>query len=246
MLVLKLASPVFYALLHLRKPTTFAPAVISTAQNFIQAGNHHINTKLLRSQFEALTASLIQRIVAPCKKALFGAGVKPSDVHEKGVNPDETVAIGASAQGGVLVGNVMDVLLLDVMPLSLGIETLGRIMTKLITRNTTIPTKRSQVFTTAADGQTAIEVKIYQGELRQNSPAPKGVPQIESLSTLMLIVNVSANLKDRAKGPAMIIASSSDLSKDNIYTSRTSAETTDGYEPEPFLTSAYRRHLTWL
>jgi molecular chaperone DnaK len=199
----------------------------STAQTevnlpFITAdasGPKHINTKLNRSQFEALTSKLIQRTVDPCKKALSDAGIKASEVDDvilvggmsrmprvvetvksifgrepsKGVNPDEAVAIGAAIQGGVLAGNVTDILLLDVTPLSLGIETLGGIMTKLISRNTTIPTKKSQVFSTAADGQTAIEVKIYQGErelVRDNKilgnfnlhgipPAPKGVPQIE-------------------------------------------------------------------
>lgn len=199
------------------------------------SGPKHINTKLLRSQFEALVAPLVQRTIDPCKKALADANVKANTIDEvilvggmtrmprvvetvkslfgrepsKGVNPDEAVAIGAAIQGGVLAGNVTDLLLLDVTPLSLGmsllsylstilpfspgIETLGGIMTKLITRNTTIPTKKSQVFSTAADGQTAIEVKIFQGErelVRDNKllgnfnlvgipPAPKGVPQIE-------------------------------------------------------------------
>ncbi len=182
-------------------------------------GPKHVNMKILRSQFESLVAPLLERTVVPCQKALKDAGVKSSDINEvilvggmtrmpkvietvkslfgrdpsKGVNPDEAVAIGASIQGGVLAGNVTDILLLDVTPLSLGIETLGGIMTKLIARNTTIPTKKSQVFSTAADGQTAIEVKIFQGErelVRDNKllgnfnlvgipPAPKGVPQIE-------------------------------------------------------------------
>ena len=183
------------------------------------SGPKHVNMRLLRSQFEGLVDPLVQRTIEPCKKALQDAGVKASEVDEvilvggmtrmpkvvdtvkgvfgrepsKGVNPDEAVAIGASIQAGVLAGNVTDILLLDVTPLSLGIETLGGIMTKLISRNTTIPTKKSQVFSTAADGQTAIEVKIYQGErelVRDNKllgnfnlvgipPAPKGVPQIE-------------------------------------------------------------------
>ena len=183
------------------------------------SGPKHINLKLSRAQLEGLADKLVQRTVEPCKKALADAGVKASEVGEvilvggmtrmpkvgetvkgifgrdpsKGVNPDEAVAIGASIQGGVLAGNVTDILLLDVTPLSLGIETLGGIMTKLINRNTTIPTKKSQTFSTAADGQTAIEVKIYQGErelVRDNKllgnfnlvgipPAPKGVPQIE-------------------------------------------------------------------
>ncbi|KAF7289197.1 Heat shock protein 70 [Mycena indigotica] len=223
----------------------------STAQTeinlpFITAdatGPKHINTKLLRSQFEALTSSLIQRTVTPCKKALSDADVKPSDVHEvilrfrshsKGVNPDEAVAIGASVQGGVLAGNITDVLLLDVTPLSLGIETLGGIMTKLITLNTTIPTKKSQVFSTAADGQTAIEVKIYQGErelVADNKrlgnfnlvgipPAPKGVPQIEITFDIDAdgIVNVSAKDKATEKDQSMTIDSSSGLSKEWFLT----------------------------
>ena len=184
-----------------------------------QDGPKHMNMRINRAQFEGLVQPLIQRSVEPCKKALVDAGIKASEVHEvilvggmsrmpkvqetvksifgreasRGVNPDEAVAIGAAIQGGVLAGNVTDILLLDVTPLSLGIETLGGIMTKLINRNTTIPTKKSQTFSTAADGQTAIEVKIYQGErdlVRDNKllgnfnlvgipPAPKGVPQIE-------------------------------------------------------------------
>jgi len=184
-----------------------------------QNGPKHMNMRINRAQFEGLVQPLIQRSVEPCKKALVDAGIKASEVNEvilvggmsrmpkvqetvksifgreasRGVNPDEAVAIGAAIQGGVLAGNVTDILLLDVTPLSLGIETLGGIMTKLINRNTTIPTKKSQTFSTAADGQTAIEVKIYQGErelVRDNKllgnfnlvgipPAPKGVPQIE-------------------------------------------------------------------
>ncbi|KAF9501349.1 heat shock protein 70 [Pleurotus eryngii] len=222
------------------------------------SGPKHINTKLMRSQFESLVAPLIQRTVDPCKKALSDAGVKPSEINEvilvggmtrmprvgetvksifgrdpsKGVNPDEAVAIGASIQGGVLAGNVTDILLLDVTPLSLGIETLGGIMTKLISRNTTIPTKKSQVFSTAADGQTAIEVKIYQGErelVRDNKllgnfnlvgipPAPKGVPQIEITFDIDAdgIVNVSAKDKATNKDQSMTIASSSGLSDKDI------------------------------
>ncbi|KAI0260139.1 heat shock protein 70 [Gloeopeniophorella convolvens] len=222
------------------------------------SGPQHINQRLLRSQFESLTAPLIQRTIDPCKKALADAGVKASDINEvilvggmtrmpsvvetvktvfarepsKGVNPDEAVAIGASIQGGVLAGNVTDILLLDVTPLSLGIETLGGIMTKLISRNTTIPTKKSQVFSTAADGQTAIEVKIYQGErelVRDNKllgnfnlvgipPAPKGVPQIEITFDIDAdgIVNVSAKDKATNKDQSMTIASSSGLNDKEI------------------------------
>ncbi|KAI0261805.1 mitochondrial heat shock protein SSC1 precursor [Russula aff. rugulosa BPL654] len=164
--------------------------------------------------------------VAETVKTVFGR--EPS----KGVNPDEAVAIGASIQGGVLAGNVTDILLLDVTPLSLSIETLSGIMTKLISRNTTIPTKKSQVFSTAADGQTAIEVKIFQGErelVRDNKllgnfnlvgipPAPKGVPQIEITFDIDAdgIVNVSAKDKATGKDQSMTIASSSGLSDKEI------------------------------
>jgi len=221
-------------------------------------GPKHINVKLMRSQFESLVGPLIQRTVDPCKKAISDAGLKAADVQEvilvggmsrmprvsetvkaifgrepsKGVNPDEAVAMGAAIQGGVLAGNVTDILLLDVTPLSLGIETLGGIMTKLISRNTTIPTKKSQVFSTAADGQTAIEVKIFQGErelVRDNKllgnfnlvgipPAPKGVPQIEITFDIDAdgIVNVSAKDKATNKDQSMTIASSSGLSDKDI------------------------------
>jgi len=222
------------------------------------SGPKHINTKLLRSQFETLVAPLVQKTVEPCRKALADAGVKASEIDDvilvggmsrmprvietvkavfgrdpsKGVNPDEAVAIGASIQGGVLAGNVTDILLLDVTPLSLGIETLGGIMTKLITRNTTIPTKKSQTFSTAADGQTAIEVKIFQGErelVRDNKllgnfnlvgipPAPKGIPQIEITFDIDAdgIVNVSAKDKATNKDQSMTVASSSGLSDKDI------------------------------
>ncbi|KAG2132293.1 Hsp70 protein-domain-containing protein [Suillus bovinus] len=219
---------------------------------------NHILAELGRVQLENLVEPLIKRTIEPCKKALSDAGVKASEIDEvilvggmtrmpkvsdtvktifgrepsKGVNPDEAVAIGASIQGGVLAGNVTDILLLDVTPLSLGIETLGGIMTKLISRNTTIPTKKSQVFSTAADGQTAIEVKIYQGErelVRDNKllgnfnlvgipPAPKGVPQIEITFDIDAdgIVNVSAKDKATNKDQSMTIASSSGLSDKDI------------------------------
>ncbi|KAG6332276.1 hypothetical protein ID866_6816 [Astraeus odoratus] len=222
------------------------------------SGPKHVNLKLSRAQFENLTSDLVNRTVDPCKKALNDAGVKASEVNEvilvggmtrmpkvgetvksifgrdpsKGVNPDEAVAIGASIQGGVLAGNVTDILLLDVTPLSLGIETLGGIMTKLINRNTTIPTKKSQVFSTAADGQTAIEVKIFQGErelVRDNKllgnfnlvgipPAPKGVPQIEITFDIDADGIVHVNAKDKATGKdqSMTIASSSGLSDKDI------------------------------
>ncbi|KAF8629568.1 hypothetical protein AX15_003381 [Amanita polypyramis BW_CC] len=222
------------------------------------SGPKHINLKLMRSQFEQLVDFLIKRTIDPCKKALSDAGVKASEINEvilvggqtrmpkvgetvksifgrdpsKGVNPDEAVAIGAAIQGGVLAGSVTDILLLDVTPLSLGIETLGGIMTKLINRNTTIPTKKSQVFSTAADGQTAIEVKIFQGErelVRDNKllgnfnlvgipPAPKGVPQIEITFDIDADGIVHVNAKDKATGKdqSMTIASSSGLSDKDI------------------------------
>ncbi|KAE9399053.1 HSP70-domain-containing protein [Gymnopus androsaceus JB14] len=204
----------------------------------------HINTKLIRSQFEALADPLVKRTIDPCKKALSDASVKASEINEvilvggmtrmphvgeavktifghkpsKGVNPDAAVAKGAAIQGGVLAGNVTDILLLDVTPLSLGIETLGGIMTKLINRNTIIPTKRSQVFSTATDGQTAIKVKIFQGEcelvcdnkvlgnfnLVGIPPAPKGVPQIKitfdiDASMLYLVFTVLSMSRPRTR-----------------------------------------------
>lgn len=154
------------------------------------SGPKHINYKLTRSKFEALVKPLVDRTVDPCKKALRDAGAQPSEIGEvilvggmsrmpkvqetvksifgreptKSVNPDEAVAIGAAIQGGVLAGSVTDLLLLDVTPLSLGIETLGGVFTRLINRNTTIPTKKSQIFSTAADGQNAVDIKVYQGE----------------------------------------------------------------------------------
>ncbi|KZT58706.1 heat shock protein [Calocera cornea HHB12733] len=230
------------------------------------SGPKHINMKFLRSQFESLVAPLVQRTIDPCRKALSDAGVKTNEIDavilvggmtrmprvvdtvktlfgrepSKGVNPDEAVAIGAAIQGGVLSGNVTDILLLDVTPLSLGIETLGGIMTKLIMRNTTIPTKKSQTFSTAADGQTAIEVKIYQGErelVRDNKllgnfnlvgipPAPKGVPQIEITFDIDAdgIVNVSAKDKATNKDQSMTIASSSGLSDKEIENMVSEAE----------------------
>ena len=221
-------------------------------------GPKHLNLKLTRAKFESLVAPLIERTVEPCRKALKDAGLQPKDINEvilvggmtrvpkvietvaqvfgkepsKGVNPDEAVAIGAAIQGAVLAGEVTDILLLDVTPLSLGIETLGGVFTRLINRNTTIPTKKSQVFSTAADGQTQVQISVYQGErelVRDNKllgtfnltgipPAPRGVPQIEVAFDIDAngIVNVSA--KDRAtnRDQSITITASSGLSKSEI------------------------------
>uniref|UniRef100_A0A8D0ADH7 Heat shock protein 9 n=1 Tax=Sander lucioperca TaxID=283035 RepID=A0A8D0ADH7_SANLU len=222
------------------------------------SGPKHLNMKLTRSQFEGIVADLIRRTVAPCQKALQDAEVSKGDIGEvllvggmsrmpkvqqtvqdlfgrapsKSVNPDEAVAIGAAIQGGVLAGDVTDVLLLDVTPLSLGIETLGGVFTKLINRNTTIPTKKSQVFSTAADGQTQVEIKVCQGEREMAAdnkvlgqftlvgipPAPRGVPQVEVTFDIDAngIVHVSAKDKGTGREQQIVIQSSGGLSKDDI------------------------------
>ncbi|CAF0928660.1 unnamed protein product [Adineta ricciae] len=222
------------------------------------SGPKHMNYKITRAQFENLVAHLIKRTIDPCKKAIKDADVKVQDINDvilvggmtrmpkvqqtvqelfgktpnKSVNPDEAVAMGAAIQGGVLGGDVTDLLLLDVTPLSLGIETLGGVFTKLINRNTTIPTKKSQVFSTAADGQTQVEIKVHQGEREMAAdnkmlgrfnlvgipPAPRGVPQIEVTFDIDAngIVHVSARDRGTGKEQQIVIQSSGGLSKDEI------------------------------
>ena len=222
------------------------------------SGPKHLQMKLTRARFEQMVEDIIQRSVGPCKQALADAGVTPAQIDEvvlvggqtrmpriqqlvrdlfgkephKGVNPDEVVAVGAAVQGGVLGGEVKDVLLLDVTPLSLGIETLGGVFTKLIELNTTIPTRKSEVFSTAADNQPSVEIKIYQGEramardnrllgvfqLSNIPPAPRGVPQIEVTFDIDAngILNVTAKDKATNNEQKITITSSSGLSKDEV------------------------------
>jgi molecular chaperone DnaK len=221
-------------------------------------GPKHLNVKLSRSKFESMIGDIVARTIEPCRKALADAGLKASDIHEvvlvggstriplvqakvkeffgrephKRVNPDEVVALGAAVQAGVLSGDVKDLLLLDVTPLSLGIETLGGVTTVLIPRNTTIPTKRAETFSTASDSQTSVTVKVTQGERKMAAdnkllgefnltgipPAPRGVPQIEVTFDIDAngIVNVSA--KDKATGTTqnIVIKAQSGLSDDDI------------------------------
>jgi len=230
------------------------------------SGPKHLNLKLTRAKLEALVGDLVEKVVGPCQNALKDANLKPADIDEvilvggmtrmplvqgkvaeifqkephKGVNADEVVAVGAAIQAGVLKGDVKDVLLLDVTPLSLGIETLGAIFTKLIEKNTTIPTKRSQIFSTAADNQPAVSIHVLQGEremaatnktlgrfeLTDIPPAPRGVPQIEVSFDIDAngIVHVSAKDLGRGKEQSIKITASSGLSEEEIQNLMKEAE----------------------
>ncbi len=223
-----------------------------------QSGPKHLNMKLTRAKLEALCADLLDRLERPCITALKDAGLSTKDIDEvvlvggmtrmpavqarvkklfgrephKGVNPDEVVAVGAGIQGAVLKGEVKDVLLLDVTPLSLGIETLGGVFTKLIEKNTTIPTRKSQVFSTAADNQSAVTIRVFQGEREMASdnkllgqfdlvgipPAPRGVPQVEVTFDIDANGIVHVNAKDLGTGKeqSIQITASSGLSKDEV------------------------------
>merc|ERR1712187_689689 len=223
-----------------------------------QTGPKHLNVKLTRSKLEQLVDSLIKRTAGPCEACIKDAGLKAGDINEvlmvggmtrmpmvsetvrkiydkepsKAVNPDEAVAMGAAIQGGVLKGDVKDILLLDVTPLSLGIETLGGVFTRLISRNTTIPTKKSPVFSTAADNQTQVGIKVFQGEREMAAdnkllgqfdlvglpPAPRGVPQIEVSFDIDAngVVNVGAVDKSTGKKQSVTVRTSGGLSDKDI------------------------------
>ncbi len=221
-------------------------------------GPKHLDVSLSRAKFDELTADLVERTMKPVRQAMSDAGLKPSDLNKvllvggstripavqeavkgitgaegfKGINPDECVAVGAAIQGGVLTGDVKDVVLLDVTPLSLGIETMGGVFTRLIDRNTTIPTRKSQIFSTAADGQTSVDVHVLQGEremaannktlgnfqLSGIAPAPRGVPQIEVTFDIDAngIVKVSAKDLGTGKEQQISITASTNLSQEDI------------------------------
>jgi molecular chaperone DnaK len=234
------------------------------------SGPKHMNVKLTRARLEQMVADILDRATGPCKQALADAGLTPSQIDEvvlvggstrmpkvqqqvrdlfgkepnKSVNPDEVVAVGAAVQGGVLGGEVKDVLLLDVTPLSLGIETLGGVFTRLIERNTTIPTRKSEIFSTAADNQTSVEIKVFQGERSMASdnkllgvfqlvgipPAPRGIPQVEVTFDIDAngILNVTAKDKATNNEQKITITSSSGLSKEEVEKMARDAESHSG------------------